>query len=329
MRFADRVQRGRAGTLAPPSMSSIPFTQGRFEDLPERPRVPHTYDDAAALTVPLQSSHFGPMNVHVRRFGSGPPLLLVHGFMTTSYSWRYAFAPLGRHYTCYAPDLPGTGRSDKPLGPSYAPEHIAAWVGELQRALGIYGCHTIGNSMGGYLCMHLALREPEAMSRLVVLHAPGVPEFRLEAARVAFRVPGTQALLRWLVRRKPLRWVHRNVHYYDESLKSLEEAREYGEPLRTYDGAQAFSKYLRETMGVEPMKAFRATLEAGAGRDFPVPLLLQYARRDPMVSPKNGVALRQLIPSARLEWLEAASHFAHVDSVDQFAERALAFLREG
>ena len=237
-------------------MPSQPFKRGRFEDLPNKPRVPHVYGDAEQLTVRVRSVGFGDMDVHVRRFGSGPPLLLVHGFMTTSYSWRYAFEPLGEHYTCFAPDLPGTGRSDKPLDVSYEPAEIARWIGELQAALGIVGCKTIGNSMGVYLCLHLALQDAKAMSRLVVLHAPGIPELRLSAARVVFAMPGTHMLLRWLVRRKPLRWVHKNVHYYDESLKSMEEAREYGEPLRKYAGAEAFSKYLRETMGIVPMKAF-------------------------------------------------------------------------
>lgn len=308
------------------TLTSRPFQQGRFEELPDEPRIPHGYYAAEALTVRLASAHFGEMNVHVRKHGSGPPLLLIHGFMTTSYSWRYALGPLGKHFTCYAPDLPGAGRTDKPLHVGYEPEHIARWIGELQHALGIAGCKTIGNSMGGYLCLHLALRDPGAMSRLVVLHAPGIPELRLSAARVAFKVPGTHKLFHWLVRREPLRWAHKNVHYYDESLKSLEEAREYGEPLRSYEGTQAFLKYLRETMGIGPMKRFNAQLSARRHQPFPVPVQLLYAREDPMVSPKMGEAFARLIPDAKLEWLEQASHFAHVDSVDQFAERALAFL---
>jgi len=309
-------------------LPSEPFKRGLFEELPDKPSVPHNYYEAEELTVRLDSSGFGSMDVHVRKFGSGPPLLLVHGFMTTSYSWRYSLAPLGEHYTCYAPDLPGTGRSDKPLDVSYKPADIARWIGELQRELGIHGCDTIGNSMGGYLCLHLAMQDPAAMSKLVVLHAPGIPELRLSAARVVFHMPGTHMLFRWLVRRKPLRWVHKNVHYYDESLKSMEEAREYGEPLRKYAGAQAFLKYLRETMGVGPMKLFIKQLEEQRAREFPVPVLLLYAEQDPMVSPSMGTEYARLIPSAKLEWLTEASHFAHVDSVEQFVDRSLAFLAD-
>jgi hypothetical protein len=42
--------------------------------------------------------------------------------------------------------------------------------------------------------------------------------------------------------------VHRNVHYFDEELKSLEEAHAYGDPLATPEGSRAFACYLAETM---------------------------------------------------------------------------------
>lgn len=304
---------------------SEPFRQGRFEDLPAQPRVPHVYDQCEPLTVPMRSGHFGAMNAHVRKLGEGPPLLLIHGFMTTSYSWRYALEPLSKHFTCYAPDLPGTGRSDKPLRPEYSPTAIGAWLGELQHELGIHGCATIGNSMGGYLALHAALDDPASMRQLIVLHAPGIPENRLRAAKVVFKVPGTRRLFHRLVRRKPLRWAHKNVHYYDESLKSLEEAREYGEPLRSYEGAQAFYKYLTQTMHIDHMTRFGRALQAARANDFPVPLMLMYARRDPMVPPQFGDEYKRLIPSAELVWLDNASHFAHVDNVEAFIEPTLRF----
>jgi pimeloyl-ACP methyl ester carboxylesterase len=307
---------------------SAPFRRGRFEDLPELPRVPHPWAATAATEVTITTPALGTTRAHVRVFGSGPPLYLVHGLMTSAYSWRYVLAPLGAHYTLYMPDLPGNGRSDRPLDRAYHPEALAAWLGELQRALGIRGCPTIGNSMGGYLCMRLALRDPDAMARLVNLHSPGIPEARLYALRAGFAVPGVKRLVAHLARRDPLRWVHRNVHYWDESLKSLEEAREYGAPLATAAGAAAFVKHLDETMAIGPIRAWRRTLAArkARGERFPVPLLLLYAERDPMVPPRFGDVLASLIPDAQLVRLRRASHFAHVDAVEQFLPPVRAFL---
>src|SRR5271165_5788147 len=43
--------------------------------------------------------------------GSGPPLLLIHGFMGYSYSWRFNLGPLSQHFSVWALDLPGCGFS--------------------------------------------------------------------------------------------------------------------------------------------------------------------------------------------------------------------------
>src|SRR5207237_6412256 len=113
------------------------------------------------------------------------------------------------------------------------------FLGELQLALGIRGCAAVGNSMGGYLCMRLALADAAAFSRLVNIHSPALPTFPLRALKLVLSLPGSRRILRAMVHRDPERWVHRNVHYYDESLKSREEARVYGAPLTTVAGVRA------------------------------------------------------------------------------------------
>jgi pimeloyl-ACP methyl ester carboxylesterase len=247
--------------------------------------------------------------------------------MTTSYSWRYVLAELGRSYRVIAPDLPGSGRSGKPAGP-YRASTLAGFLGELIGALQIRGCAAVGNSLGGYLCMRLALADEGALSRLVNVHSPAFPEPRLRALHRLMAVPGAVALLAALVRRAPERWAHKHVHYFDEGLKSREEAREYGAPLATAEGALAFARTLAEVLDPRELSAFVAELEqrrqVGAG--FPIPVCLIYARRDPMVPPSVGRRLSMLVPEAELHWLERSSHFAQVDSPDEVTAIARRFL---
>jgi pimeloyl-ACP methyl ester carboxylesterase len=313
--------------MSPSQAPAVPFRQGRFEDLPERPKRPHTYFTARVEEVPVRTDALGQLRAHVRVHGSGPPLLLVHGLMTSSYSWRYVLEPLGKKYTVYAPDLPGSGRSEGANERSYGPEVLAEWIAALQRTLGIRGERVIGNSMGGYLCMRLALSDPEAMSRFVCVHAPGVPELRLAALGAGLAVPGVRWALSQVIRRDPLRWAHANVHYWDESLKSIEEAHEYGDPLATHAGADAFIKHLAETMAIGPIREFQRGLQArqARGEPFPVKTLLLYARRDPMVPPRFGNVFAERT-GAPLVWLEEGSHFAHVDATGHFLPPVEAFL---
>jgi pimeloyl-ACP methyl ester carboxylesterase len=299
-----------------------PFEQLRFEDVPELPVIPHRWHDTTRRDVTVRNAELGECRIAVREFGSGPPLVLVHGLMTAGYSFRYLLELLGSRYRLVIPDLPGAGYSDHPdvfLGPDVLARSLIAVVD----ALGVRGAPVIGNSMGGYLCMRAAQIDPAAIGRLVNLHSPGLPTARMIALRWALRLlPGRWAIDR-LVRRDPERWVHRNVHYYDESLKSREEHREFAAPLTTPAGRVGFYRHLRDALDVREMRRFRRKL---ASERFPIPLCLVYAARDPMVPPVVGDRLRALVPDAEFIRLDKASHFAHVDAAARFVEAVTPFL---
>lgn len=303
-----------------------PFRRGRFSELPDLPRIPHPYFDTDARDVTVRSPHFGSTRVHVREYGQGDPLLLVHGFMTSSYSFRHVLASLGAHYRLIIPDLPGSGRSDKPDCAYDAPS-LARFVIDLVDALGVRGCPAMGNSLGGYLSMRAVLQDPHVFSALVNVHSPGLPEPRLRALAAVMAIPGTRALTAALAGFSPQRWVHRNVHYYDESLKSLEEAREYGAPLATPEGARAFARMLAEVLRPRDLADFERTLASRREQhlDFPIPLSLVYAKEDPMVPPRIGERLSALVPTAEMHWLGETSHFTHVDSPDRLVPLVLDF----
>jgi pimeloyl-ACP methyl ester carboxylesterase len=305
-----------------------PFRALALEALPERPRLSHPYYSLPERTVRVCTPALGALDAHVRVLGDGPPLLLLHGLMTAGYSWRYVVEPLARDFTVYIPDFPGAGRSAAPQQGRLSPHALSGWLSALVEALGIRGTAAIGNSMGGYLCMQWALLDPGAIGCLVNLHSPGFPESRLYALRTVMGIPGATWLLRRLVHSDPRRWVQRNVHYYDETLKSLEELDEYAAPLLTDGGLRAFAATLQQTMDPGPMRHFVRELEArrDAGRPFPVPLQLLFTAQDPIVPPSFGPRFKALIPDAELVVLQEGSHFAHVDAPEAFLAAVRPFL---
>jgi len=300
---------------------NAPFRRLPFRTLPEKPRRPHSFLDLplARVRVDLGGER---LEMAYRVAGEGPALLVLHGLMTTSYSWRYVMPGLAARYTVYAPDLPGAGASEAPR--RCDAETLTRSIAAFQEAVGIGGCAVIGNSMAGYLAMRLALDEPATMSCLVNVHSPGIPTPRFSALRAALSIPGARAALGFVVSRAPERWVHANVHYHDETLKSREEARVYAEPLESAVGRAAFASWLGDGLDPRPMRELVAKLEATEG--FPVPLQLLYARADPMVPPRVGEALHALVPDAEMVWVDGTSHFMHVDTPEAFLEAALPFL---
>jgi pimeloyl-ACP methyl ester carboxylesterase len=303
-----------------------PFTRQPFATLPDKPRRPHRFLEIPVEKIAIDSRVLGRLAIAVRQKGDGPALLLVHGLMTSSYSWRYVVDALAARFRVIVPDLPGAGDSDAPRA-RLTPEVLSTFLGELQTALGIRGCLAVGNSMGGYLCLRRALDDEGAFARLVNIHSPAVPTFPLRALKLVLSLPGTRSILRQLVHRDPERWVHRNVHYYDESLKSREETQVYAAPLTTDAGVRAFASYLADTMAPRGFRDFAATLAERRARKlpFPMPLIHLYARQDPLVPAWIGPRIAELTASP-LEWLDQTSHFMHVDTPEPVLAHILRFL---
>lgn len=305
-------------------MPSAPFQRLPFDQVPDQPRVPHRWGEATRRDLTIRTEELGELRIAVRELGpaTAPPLLLVHGMGTAGYSWRYALAPLAQRFRLVVPDMPGAGDSDHPdvyLGPDVMARALLAIIA----ALGIRGAPVIANSMGGYLAMRAALLDPGAMSRLVNLHSPGVPTLKMTALRWVLRLLPSWQVLNWLIGRNPELWVHKNVHYFDEELKSREEHREYARPLRDVAGRRTYYRQLRDTLDTRDMKQFVTALREAP---FPIPLLLVYAPSDPIVPAEIGDRLRALIPQAQFVRLATGSHFAHVDAVPDFVAAVMPFL---
>ena len=87
--------------------------------------------------------------------GSGPALLLVHGFMGYSFSWRFNVEPLSRHFSVYAMDLPGCGFSQRVEAAECTLSGDAEGVLRFMDHLGLQEADVVGSSRGGGLAIVL------------------------------------------------------------------------------------------------------------------------------------------------------------------------------
>ncbi|KIZ40675.1 MULTISPECIES: alpha/beta hydrolase [Rhodopseudomonas] len=116
--------------------------------------------------------------------GSGPPLLLLHGYPMTRVAWRPVAPKLAERFTVVIPDLRGYGRSDKPKGDEqherYSKRVMALDQIATMRELGYDRFAVAGHDRGGRLAYRLALDHPEVVSRIAVLDV--VPTAEMWAA---------------------------------------------------------------------------------------------------------------------------------------------------
>lgn len=113
------------------------------------------------------------VRIHCRYGGTGPALLLLHGFPQTHIIWRKVADELAQHYTLVMPDLRGYGDSSKPHGnadhSNYSKRVMAQDMIEVMHALGHTSFYLCGHDRGGRVAHRLALDHPEAVKKLMVI----------------------------------------------------------------------------------------------------------------------------------------------------------------
>jgi haloacetate dehalogenase len=136
----------------------------------------------------------GETSIFLRRSGSGPPLLLLHGFPETHLMWRGVAPLLARRFTVVCADLRGYGRSGCPASaPDHAPYAKRAMAQDMiavMERLGFARFSVAGHDRGGRVAYRLALDHPGKIERLAVLDI-------LPAATVWERADARLALAYW------------------------------------------------------------------------------------------------------------------------------------
>ncbi len=169
--------------------------------------------------------------IHVEQRGSGEPLLLLHGFGESTYSWRNVVPELSKHFRTIAIDLNGFGYTERPKdrAPYSRDGQLRLILGVLD-ALGIESAHVAGHSYGGALSLALAARHPERVRSLILIDSAAVtyPDEKKgfgAKSRTISRLALGVAL-------RPIA-IRRNLKkaYYDDALATPEVAREYASRL--------------------------------------------------------------------------------------------------
>ena len=108
--------------------------------------------------------------------GSGPPLLLLHGFTGSSANWLDILNPISDRFQVVLIDLPGHGRTASPSAPKhYIMENVSRDLVTILEALHLSAVNLLGYSMGGRLALYMAARHPAYIKSLIIESAsPGL-----------------------------------------------------------------------------------------------------------------------------------------------------------
>src|ERR1700712_1648712 len=114
------------------------------------------------------TAQIGDLRQHWVEAGSGPLVVLLHGFPETWFAWRHQLPALAERYRVVAPDLRGYGHTDKPMA-GYDKRTMAADLKALIEHLGESRAVIIGHDRGARVATRFAKDHPQMIERLVVM----------------------------------------------------------------------------------------------------------------------------------------------------------------
>jgi pimeloyl-ACP methyl ester carboxylesterase len=114
----------------------------------------------------------GESQAHYLKGGQGTPVVLVHGGASDSRDWADTIASLSDEYSLYAPDLVGYGESASSKDSYYLTDFVS-FMSDFIHTLGLDTPVLVGHSLGGRICLEIALTCPGEVSRLVLVDSAG------------------------------------------------------------------------------------------------------------------------------------------------------------
>lgn len=236
--------------------------------------------------------------------GGGEPVVLLHGFPTSSHLWARTAACLPEGHRVIVVDLLGFGRSDRPNGQPLGVKAHAERVHELLDVLGVNFACVVGHEYGAAVAQALAVRWPQRVVRLGLVCPAAYDEWPVRELRLA---RGMLPLTRHLpatfllgMLRKELQRGYTDRPGERAGERSIER---FLRPFRTAEGRDALVAHLEALDSAETVQL------APRLRDLPMPAAVVCGAHDPFVPPAVGERLVADIPEATLAVIADGRHF--------------------
>ncbi len=248
--------------------------------------------------------------------GTGPPVLLVHGLLSSGRIWEALARNLSRSFTVYSVDLVGFGESDKPLS-GYGIRQGSRLLHAFCVRFGLWGASVVGHDIGGDMAAKLAADHPDTVGRIALVAAP--------AAGEEMDLPTPI----WLATRPvlgPLFFaLFRAWGFWRRlGLRAFTMSRAVPDVL-VEDAAKATPAALSRTIHALRRELSRERL-LNQARRIEAPVLLIAGENDEIVDPRSARSWAESVPGARTHLIEDCGHLPMVEAAEEFGEIVLDFL---
>ncbi|QED49138.1 alpha/beta fold hydrolase [Cytobacillus dafuensis] len=225
-------------------------------------------------------------------------IILIHGFLSSSFSFRRLIPFLTHEYNIISIDLPPFGKSGKSRGFLYSYHNLATTVIQIAEKLHLNKITLIGHSMGGQIALHIGYLRPDLVSEVILLCSSAYLKKSKPLLIFASYIPFFHIFVkRWLGRSGVEKNLQLVVH--DQSLidKDMEEG--YLAPFLEDDIFPALTKMIRDREG---------DLSKEILHEIDIPCLLIWGEHDKVVPLSVGKQLNKDLKNSKLIILKETGH---------------------
>ena len=245
------------------------------------------------------------------RRGGGDPIVLIHGFPTSSHLWQAVVPLLPEGHRVVVVDLLGYGRSDPPKSRDVSIRGHAERMRQVLDALGIERACVVGHDIGGGIAQTMAVRWPQRVSALVLVDTVAYdawPQREVKMARAMLpltrHLPATFLLS---VLRTDL------ARGYADGQHGAHAIERYVKPFASAEGRDAFFEHLlaldpRDTASLAPRLA-----------EILAPTAIVWGAHDPFLPMSIGERLARDVPRATLDVIADGRHFTPEEHAERVA----------
>lgn len=262
------------------------------------------------------------------RCGTGHPLILLHGLLAYSFSWRFTLPAVREVATAYAVDLLGTGYSDNPAGLDRSLRATANRMLKFVDALGIPSYDLLGTSYGGAVAQMVAALSAErndARLKRLILVAPVNP-YSAHGRMLAPLIGSSAGSL--LFRRTVSRWrsldpIWLRRLFYDKTRIPPDSLAGYRAPVIEHN-------QFEHALGiVRNWSADLRELESALAKISHYPTLLMWGEQDPAVLYNSAERLKQNFHNCRMITFPRVGHLPYEEASEDFNRELVAYLDRG
>lgn len=280
--------------------------------------------DSTASHITAVGPPAQPVRLHTEEEGAGEPVIMLHGYGASAYSWRRLRPALARTHTVIAIDLKGFGRSEKPFDDTYSALDQAKLILDFIEKRDLRNITLIGHSFGGSVALALAIKlnqvRPTRLKKLVLLDAAAY-EQGLPPALHVLRVPVLAQVASTAIPPEVKSAAALAFAYQDPSKVGSADVAAYARPMYEPGNQHALIETARKII---PKYANILTYQY---RTLRQPALLIWCRNDRIVPLAIGQRLARELPRARLEIIESCGHVPQEEEPELTALAISRFLK--